>query len=125
MNAHQRRGAVDITDHEGYRFFRLPVVCRKGEAVDTEMSPARREVGGRDLVGFCGTHSLIIGVEPVALRLPSSIACRVTPLGKDLDQQKAGDETADVSGESNTTGLMVDGTSRDTGKKELKQKPNA
>ena len=111
---------MNVTKYKGHRFFRFSVVRRQGKAVNAEMSPARREVSRCDLFGGGGTHSLIIGVETEVLRLPGPIAFRVTPLGKDLDQQKAGYETTDVSGESNTTCLMVDGGSRDTGKKELK-----
>ena len=65
MHAHQRRRGSDISHDERNSFFDSAIAILamlRAEAVDAELSPARRELRGGYLLNWTG-HTLIIAFD--------------------------------------------------------------
>lgn len=65
VNSHQRSRGLHIAHHKRYPFFHtgVAIISRVGtEAVNAELSPARRKLRGSDLLNVAG-HKLIIAFE--------------------------------------------------------------
>ena len=107
MDPHQGWPGMNVAHDQGNSFFGLAIICGfQAEAVDAELSPARRKIGAGKLFGGRRAHSSIIGAAVRNSVLPACVTLH-SPTREDFYEDETRDKSANMSGKGNSPRLMM------------------